>query len=391
MKKNSKLNLMSEFATREKMQLYERFYTSLPDPDKILQANNYNYDIYRDLLTDPHLAAAIQQRKMQVLQMGWELGGNDKMIKEAIEIVQDLDLQRIASDMLEAIYFGYAVGEIEWELIGGKLVPVNVKSKPQEWFLYDRDNRLRLRLRKNGSYIFEDGEKLPEYKFITTQYQPTYVNPYGTKLFARCYWPVTFKRAGIEQWHLLSEKFGLPSIVGFYAVGATETEKQELLDSITNMLEENIAVMKTGTAIEFKENPKYEIGQMFEKMCDFHNNEISKAILTVTLTMDIGSSGSYGATEVHKEMLGYIGIADKKLVELAINKLLRFYTDLNYGTEVKSPKIKLQKKETVVIESEQRDKILSEMGIRFTKQYYQKRYNLADGDFELTRTGVLSS
>ncbi|MBU1680308.1 MAG: DUF935 domain-containing protein, partial [Bacteroidetes bacterium] len=68
-------------------------------------------------------------------------------------------------------------------------------------------------------------------------------------------------------------------------------------------------------------------------MCDFHNNEISKAILTVTLTMDIGSSGSYGATEVHKEMLGYIGIADKKLVELAINKLLRFYTDLNYGTE----------------------------------------------------------
>ncbi|MBU1680309.1 MAG: DUF935 domain-containing protein [Bacteroidetes bacterium] len=108
----------------------------------------------------------------------------------------------------------------------------------------------------------EVGEVLPEYKFIITQYQPSYVNPYGKKLLARCYWPVTFKRACIEQWHLLSEKFGLPSIVGFYAVGATETEKQELLDSLTNMLEENIAVMKTGTEIEFKENPKYEIGQM---------------------------------------------------------------------------------------------------------------------------------
>ncbi|MBU0559866.1 MAG: DUF935 domain-containing protein [Bacteroidetes bacterium] len=52
--------------------------------------------------------------------------------------------------------------------------------------------------------------------------------------------------------------------------------------------------------------------------------EISKAILTATLTMDIGSSGSYGATEVYKEMLGYIGIADQKLVELGINKLLSY-------------------------------------------------------------------
>ncbi|MBU0558231.1 MAG: DUF935 family protein [Bacteroidetes bacterium] len=107
--------------------------------------------------------------------------------------------------------------------------------------------------------------------------------------------------------------------------------------------------------------------------------------------MEIGGSESYGATEVHKEMLGYIGIADKKLVELGINKLLRYYTDLNYGTEVKSPKIKLQKKETVVIESENRDKILSEIGVKFTKEYFRKRYNLAEGDFELTRTGVLSS
>ncbi|MBU1679134.1 MAG: DUF935 domain-containing protein [Bacteroidetes bacterium] len=384
MKKNSKLNLMSEFATREKMQLYERFYTTLPDPDKILQANNYNYEIYRDLLTDPHLAAAIQQRKMQVLQMGWEVGGNENLIKETIDIIQNLDLQRIISDMLDAVYFGYAVGEIDWKLIDGKLVPINIKSKPQEWFIFDKDNKLRLRLRKNGSYIFEEGEELPEYKFIINQYQPTYVNPYGSKLLARCYWPVTFKRAGIEQWHLLSEKFGLPSIVGFYAIGATEEEKEELLDSITDMLEENVAVMKTGTEISFKENPKYEIGQLFEKLCEFHNNEISKAILTVTLTVDIGTAGSYGATEVHKEMLGNLGIADKKLVELGLNKLLRYYVDLNYGVEAETVKIKFQRKETIINESEQRDKILSEIGVKFNKIYFQKRYNLSEEEFELS-------
>jgi len=393
MKRNSKINIISEFATRDKIQLYEKLYTTLPDPDKILKANNYNYEIYRDLLTDPHLSACIQQRKMQVLQMGWELNIGDRLsvvsdwkrdeiLNEAIEIIQNLEIQRIGSDMLDALFFGFSIAEIRWKYKGNKLIPYDLISKPQEWFIFDKHNELRLRTKQDGYYLFEVGEELPEYKFILTQYNPTYVNPYGKKLLARCYWPVTFKRAGIEQWHLISEKFGLPSIIGFYTQGATEQEKQELLESIENMLEENIAVMKTGTEIEFKENPKYEIGQLFERLCNFHNEEISKAVLTETLTVENSGVGSYGATNVHKEILNYLGIADKKLIELGMNKMMRYYTDLNYGPEIESPKIKLTKKEAVIVESEERDKILSEMGLRFSKEYYMKRYNLQENDFE---------
>jgi len=393
MKRNSKINIISEFATRDKIQLYEKLYTTLPDPDKILKANNYNYEIYRDLLTDPHLSACIQQRKMQVLQMGWELNIGDRLsvvsdwkrdeiLNEAIEIIQNLEIQRIGSDMLDALFFGFSIAEIRWKYKGNKLIPYDLISKPQEWFIFDKHNELRLRTKQDGYYLFEVGEELPEYKFILTQYNPTYVNPYGKKLLSRCYWPVTFKRAGIEQWHLISEKFGLPSIIGFYTQGATEQEKQELLESIENMLEENIAVMKTGTEIEFKENPKYEIGQLFERLCNFHNEEISKAVLTETLTVENSGVGSYGATNVHKEILNYLGIADKKLIELGMNKMMRYYTDLNYGPEIESPKIKLTKKEAVIVESEERDKILSEMGLRFSKEYYMKRYNLQENDFE---------
>ncbi|MBU2506392.1 MAG: DUF935 domain-containing protein [Bacteroidetes bacterium] len=151
---------------------------------------------------------------------------------------------------------------------------------------------------------------------------------------------------------------------------------------------ENVLIerCKNGAAAAFGQLIKLYRKQLFSYLLKYYGNyEITKAVLTVTLTMDIGSSGSYCATEVHKEMLGYLGIADKKLVELAINKLLRYYTDLNYGKEIKSPKIKLQKKETVVIESENRDKILSEIGVKFTKEYFRKRYNLADTDFEISR------
>ena len=47
------------------------------------------------------------------------------------------------------------------------------------------------------------------------------------------------------------------------------------------------------------------------------------------------------------------------------------------------PKLILKKKETIVEESGERDEKLVKMGIRFTKSYYKKRYNLEDDDFEM--------
>lgn len=41
---------------------------------------------------------------------------------------------------------------------------------------------------------------------------------------------------------------------------------------------------------------------------NFHNKEISKAVLTVTLTTEIEKVGSYKASEIHKEMFSYLGV-----------------------------------------------------------------------------------
>ena len=63
--------------------------------------------------------------------------------------------------------------------------------------------------------------------------------------------------------------------------------------------------------------------------------------------------------------------------------MFRYFTDLNYGPKTESPRVKLQKKEKVIEESAERDKILSEMGIKFSKEYFMRKYNLEEGDFEL--------
>lgn len=385
MKHYNKLKLLSDFATKDKIELYQHLYTSLPDPDKILTDNNYDYAILRDLMNDPHLIAALQQRKMQVMQMGWEIEceGNEKLKNRAIEIMKELPLSEIMNGILDAIPFGFDVGEISYERDSNEIVPVNIISKPQEWFIFSKENELMMRKYINGSYIFEEGRKLPEYKFIITQYQPSYTNPYGEKVLSRCYWPITFKRGGIEFWQLMMERFGMPYLIGRYATGATEPEKEQLLEDLKQMVKDSISVFEVGKEIEIKESPQYDVGQLYEKLVEFHNKEISKAVLTVTLTTEVEKSGSYKVAEIHKEMLNYLGITDKKLVEKALNKMFEYYTILNYG-DVPYPRVKLNKKEAVADHTAERDKMLTEMGVKFTREYYKKRYNLADGDFVIS-------
>ena len=71
-----------------------------------------------------------------------------------------------------------------------------------------------------------------------------------------------------------------------------------------------------------------------------------------------------------------MGESDRKLVESSLNKIIDYYCELNYGN-IERPKIKLLDKEKVIEESVDRDKVLSDMGVKFSKEYFMKRYKLA--------------
>jgi phage gp29-like protein len=241
-----------------------------------------------------------------------------------------------------------------------------------------------LRKKQSGYYLFEDGSPLPEYKFIISQHNPTYTNPYGEKLLSKVYWPVTLKLATRDFWQRMIEKYGMPYLVSYYGPGATDGEKQNLLNEIEDIIENQGGLLPTDTPLDFKENPKYEIGQIYKNIIDFYNDEISKAILTETLTIDVAKSGSYKIADIHREMLEFIGVSDKKIVELALNKVLMYWYELNYGfNQADVPNLKLKKKEKVIETTVGRDKMLKDMGVEFTKAYYKKRYNLTDEDFKL--------
>ncbi|MDZ7763212.1 MAG: DUF935 family protein [Melioribacteraceae bacterium] len=318
----------------------------MPDPDKILEENYYDYSIYRDLLTDPHLSAALQQRKMQVLQMGIELIGDKKQKQRAKTVLERLRIQKIVSDALNAVLYGFVPLEVNYEYDGGELKITDVNEKPQEWFFFDQNNELYLRKRVDGLYYYEKGRKLPDYKFIIVRNEPTYSNPYGKKVLSSAYWPVTFKRAAIEDWQDRVQRFGLPFIEGEYPTTATPTEIAEFEAKLEEMLDTNVLTKMAGYELTFKEPVNYTLDEVYHIIIRFHNTEISKAILSETLTIEIDRAGSYKAADIHREMLGLIGLSDKKLAELTIDRLLQYDMYLNFG-KLEAAKVKLRTAEDI--------------------------------------------
>lgn len=374
-----------EIVTREKAQSFYSLFGVLPDPDPILRKLGKDAKAFKDILSDSHVYSAVQQRKSAVQSMLWEIE-KDKSTERELNFIkqafENLDMDSVISSALNAPLFGFTVLEVMWELKDGYFVPVNIIEKPNEWFVFDKDNNLKFKTTANPA-----GESLPERKFILARYNAGYDNPYGERLLSKCFWPVTFKRGGLKFWATMTEKYGMPFILGKQPRGAGEQSARNMLAELENMAQDAVAVVPDDSSVEIIEGDKESSSMLYEGLLNFCNSEISKAILTQTLTTEVQDKGSYAASNTHSSMLARLAESDKKLVEKALNEVIRWMIDANFGSG-KYPRFAMYREEEVDMDLASRDKILHEQGVRLTKTYYQRAYNLQEDEFELQGTGA---
>lgn len=174
----------------------------------------------------------------------------------------------------------------------------------------------------------------------------------------------------------------MPHLIGKHPRGATKEETNTLADMLEDMVQDAIAVIPDDSSVEIQEANKSSSAEIYEKLIDKMNTEISKAILGQTLTTEIGSTGSYAAANTHMAVRQDIVDSDKKLVESVINQLIQWIYEINYSRE-DVPKFELFEPEDVDLTLAQRDKILYDTGVKFTKEYFIKTYGLEDEDFDI--------
>lgn len=369
--------LHQQIATRQTSASTWHYADWLPNPDPILKTQGRDISVYRDLLSDAHVGGCVRRRKAAVL--GMERGFDRMKAKtrhaKALEaIFEQLPLQRIITEILDATLYGYQPLEVLWGKANGLIVPLDVVGKSAEWFHFDGDNQLRFRSKTHPS----DGELLPPYKFLLPRQDPSHANPYGLPDLSRVFWPATFKRGGLRFWINFTEKYGIPWAIGKLPRGSSQTDTNHLLNMLADMVQDGVAVIPDDGSVELKgAGSTSDNASAFKELLMYCKGEISTALLGSNLASEASSTNA--SATAGQDVTHEIRDNDSRLVADTLNQLVRWVCELNWG-EVDAPLYSLWEQEQVDLIQADRDTKLYAAGARFSNQYFENAYSLQAGD-----------
>ena len=377
----SSKSLSDQIATRGRSIDFYALGMYLPNPDPVLKALGKDIKVYGDLRSDAHVGGCIRRRKAAVKALEWGVDrdkAKSRVAKNIEAIFADLPIERIITEMLDAVLYGYQPMEITWKKVGGLVVPVDIVGKPSNWFVFDDENKLRFRTRENSI----KGEELPERKFLLPRQDPTYDNPYGFPDLSMVFWPTTFKKGGLKFWVQFTEKYGAPWVIGKHPRGTQDKEANDLLDKLEAMVQDAVAVIPDDSSVEIKEAANgANNADVYERLLHFCRSEVSIALLGQNQTTEANSNRA--SAQAGLEVTRDIRDGDKSIMEEAFNTLIRWVCDLNFSDGAR-PTFAMWEQQEVDKVLAERDEKLVKAGAKLTPAYFKRAYNLQDGDLDET-------
>ena len=255
---------------------------------------------------DAHLFSQMQTRKLAVTGLDWEVqpfSPDDEQDKAIAEWIKDQllgieNLDDILTDLLDAIGKGVSIMEIIWGVDSdGFKVIEDIRYVHQKKLVWDWETDDMLVCTEQ----FPNGIHLPKNKFVVHRYKAKSGHPSRAGIMRIVSWMYLFKNYTVKDWVSFCEVYGMPLRIGKYDPGASEADKQELLDAIVRIGSDAAGIIPETTMIEFKEANKTTSADIYEQLARYCDEQISKAILGQTLTSDSGG-GSYAQSKTHNEV-----------------------------------------------------------------------------------------
>ena len=330
---------------------------------------------------DLHYLAVLGTRKHAVSQLDLVVravssSADDQRAAAMVrEMISDgpIQLDGAMFDILDAIGKGFSATEILWDRSGREWFPGELKWRDPRWFAFDWISGEQMLVRT----LQGEGEPIPvgditrprhfggdlplvpgwsqdniavqpmtaplaPFKFIVHFAKAKAGLPVRGGLRAAG-WSYLFKNYVLKDWVTFTEVFGQPLRVGKYHPGASEKDKQALLQAVSNIGTDAAAIIPESMLIEFTEAHQTGSAELYERFCSYLDAQVSKAVLGQTLTTEMPrSGGSRAAAEVHDTVRRDILNADaKRLAATLARDLVRPIVDLNMGPQARYPKIEL--------------------------------------------------
>ncbi len=350
-----------------------------PHDDTLLsRGGGKGLKIYDELERDPHCFAVLQKRKMAVVAYPWEVeaASSSRIDKKAAEFVKaqlnSVNFDKVTLDLLDAILKGFAVCEIMWRTDGTQIMIERIIPRDQRRFEFDYDFKLRL---KTWSNLFP-GEEMPDKKFIVHSSGAKDGSPFGLGLGTRLFWPVWFKKQGIQFWLTLADKFGSPTVVGKYPLGTVPEDQDKLLSALGDIAQESGIIVPSDVVVEMLEATRTGSGDLYERLCKYMDDQISVCVLGENSTTSGKSSGlNSSQAQVHNEVRLELSKADADLLSGTLNNtVVKWLTEFNFPAAT-PPRIwrRIAQQEDLKSRAD-RDALIFNLGFKPSLEYITETY-----------------
>ncbi len=285
---------------------------------------------------DLHYLSVVGTRKRQVSQLDITVEAasdapEDQAKAELIRgWLQRDTLEAELFDILDAVGKGFSFTEIVWETpAAGPWLPAKLIWRDPRWFEFDRIDGTTPLLKGSGAPT-----RLPPFKFIDHVHPAKSGLPVRGGLARAVAWAFLFKSFSVKDWVEFAEVYGLPIRVGKYQPGATDQQIRELLRAVSQISRDAAAVVPSSMTMDFIAPSGSPGPDVFAKLCEYLDRQISKAVLGQTATTDSEGGGLGGSGKEHNDVRGDIERADAKMLAATINRaLVRPIIDLNFPSK----------------------------------------------------------
>ena len=279
--------------------------------------------------------------------------------------------ENVLFDMLDALGKGYSASEIIWDTSGREWFPRRLLWRDPRWFMFDwisgeellvrsmrgegltlgdieepRGRHFRGNGRRSGfdAYFQPLTEPLVPFKFVVHVAKAKAGLPVRGGLARAAGWAYLFKNYVLKDWGTFAEVFGQPLRVGKYGPGASEQDKQALLQAVANIGTDAAAIIPDAMVIEFTEANRSGSAELYHRFCEYLDAQVSKAVLGQTLTTELPrGAGSRAAAEVHDAVRRDILTADARRLQATLDRdLVRPIVDLNLGPRRNYPRVEFE-------------------------------------------------
>ena len=333
---------------------------------------------------DLHYRSVIATRKLQVSQLEITVApasddANDMANAELVEAFIERDeLQEEICDILDAVGKGFSVTEIIWETSEKQWMPHRLEWRYPQWFEYDRGDGRTLMLKGDDGRL----EPLAPFKFITHVHKSKSGLPIRGGLARAAAWSYLFKNYDIKDWVAFAEVYGMPIRLGKFHAGASEDERAILLRAVRDIGSDAAAIIPEGMAIEFVEAKISGNIDLFERLAQYLDRQVSKAVLGQTLTTEVGDKGSFAASKTHDNVRGDIEKSDARQLAAALNRdLVRPMVALNRGPQKAYPRLQIGRpEETDVTELADALAKLVPVGLKVSQAEVRRKIGMGEPD-----------